>query len=207
MSLGLLLRVPVFVAVTLGLAGGAHIVAGGAPPSVGRLALLGVPVALVWWLLARAEQSLKRLAATLWTMQAVLHVALAGGGCRMSAAGSGPLPGHGGIHAAAEPITTSCTGLVHAGSGMVHHPGSGLSPVWMLLAHALAGLLAAAWLRRGEAAAWRAVRRLLPSLPAAARLPLVPARPDHALPTVPASPPAVFVLLCDPRRGPPLPVG
>jgi hypothetical protein len=79
----------------------------------------------------------------------------------------------------------------------------------MWLAHALAGLAVAAWLRGGEAVVWRAVRRLLPSLPEPAGVPGVPGAVTArrwVCATVADMHAGVLNLLADPRRGPPVPV-
>jgi hypothetical protein len=80
----------------------------------------------------------------------------------------------------------------------------------MLLAHLLAAGVAAWWLRRGEAAAWAALRTVRPALRVtvpAAVVPAVGQRPR-------VGPRAAVSVLCDqvlaaaahPRRGPPLAV-
>lgn len=83
------------------------------------------------------------------------------------------------------------------------HPGHTGNPLGMALAHAAAVAVVAWWLRRGEAATWRALRRVLP----------VRREPVPWLPTLPArSAPLVAVpVACHgrvavrdlPRRGPP----
>jgi len=87
-----------------------------------------------------------------------------------------------------------------------HHPvaGSRGGP-GMLAGHAAAVAVLAWWLRRGEAAAWRAARRRLrPLLRPPAPAPVACA-PSRGLPAVaPGLPRAVVVALrADPRRGPP----
>lgn len=226
-ALALALRVPAFTAVTLGLGVGAHLLAGGAPPTSGGLVVVGTFVAMGWWAVARGEQSLARLTVTLWAMQAVLHVVTAGGGCRASTASvpgtllgqpltpgglgatatdlGAALPGHGAGHAGgAAQVVVSCAGMSHAG---MSHAGTGMPSAWMWVMHAVAGLLVAVWLRRGEAVLWRAVRRLLPSLPVVASSPLVCRRTVRVAAAVAGMHVALLVLLGDPRRGPPLPIG
>jgi hypothetical protein len=88
----------------------------------------------------------------------------------------------------------------HAG----HHAGSALSSFTTVLAHTAAVLLITWWLRRGEAATWRALRRVLPAWrvrpPVLATVPtgrLLPAR-------APLPFPAQLVVPGLPgRRGPP----
>lgn len=88
-----------------------------------------------------------------------------------------------------------------ASSGSHDH----VSSPGMLGAHAAAAVLVAAWLARGEALVWAAVRRVLPRLSPAPVAVAVGVRP-----TCPAVDPAAPVRwLLDragaPRRGPPLP--
>jgi hypothetical protein len=98
--------------------------------------------------------------------------------------------------------------LLDAGGGPVHPSGGGHEHTltWPMVAgHVLAAALVAGWLTRGEAAAWAAVRRVLP------RLPLAPATPAVRAP-LPRPVPAPRTCTArslrspgDPRRGPPAP--
>ena len=104
-----------------------------------------------------------------------------------------------GIHIALADGTGAHAGMSHAAAGPA------LPQPAMLLAHVLAALGVCWWLRRGEAAAWRAVRRLLPALPdapaaaAPASVRLRPATPPVLRPAVDRSVAALR------RRGPPVP--
>jgi hypothetical protein len=212
-ALGVAVRIPVFTVVTLGLGFGAHVLADGAVPSVGRLVVLAVGVAWSWGMVARREQSLARLTALLWALQAVMHVAMMSGRCGSAAGPSGaagvagststagmampmPMHGHG---AGGGQVVASCAAMAHA--GMTWPSG------WMWLSHAVAGLLVAVWLRRGEVAAWRAVRRFLPRLPAVSRVLPVCRRSGCVFRPVAELHASVLVLVGDPRRGPPLLIG
>lgn len=85
-----------------------------------------------------------------------------------------------------------------------HHAHGG-GPPGMLLTHTVAALAVAGWLRRGEAAAWRALRRVLPRLLRRIAAPVlaVPGRtrPGHRAPALRR--PQSALLIGDPRRGPP----
>lgn len=110
---------------------------------------------------------------------------------------------------------TLTTGAVQAGlhvalsgapaghSGAAHGAVPLLPAPTMLLAHVLAALAVCWWLRRGEAAVWRAVRRLLPALPGVADV-VVP-QPFLPRPVTPATlrSPLDRALGALHRRGPP----
>jgi hypothetical protein len=202
-AVSLALRIPVFTVVTLGLGLGAHVMAGGSPPTGGALATLAVLVGLAWRVVAAREQSLVRLTLTLWAMQAGLHVAMAEGGCGVAGGAvtgmSHPEAGH---LLASSQVLLSCSGMP---PGMAHG-ATGAPWAGMWVTHAVAGLLVALWLRRGEARVWRAVRRLLPRLREAFRAARVSlARRGPAWVSVPVADlhAPVLVALGDPRRGPP----
>ena len=112
-------------------------------------------------------------------------------------------------------VAASQAGLHLAFAGHHHHAGSGAPPgagwdLAMLAAHALAGLLLAVWLRRGEAMLWAAARRLAdtvlrvpvaaPTPPPTTRLPVAPTGGPVGVPT------PALLLRAHPRRGPPAPV-
>lgn len=111
-------------------------------------------------------------------------------------------------------VAAGQAGLHLAFAGHHHHVGSGAAPgaggdLAMLAAHALAGLLLAVWLRRGEAMLWATARRLAGSV---LRVPVVaPTPPATRLPAVPTGGPVgvptpALLLRAHPRRGPPAPV-
>ncbi|MEV4255713.1 hypothetical protein AB0J52_21365 [Spirillospora sp. NPDC049652] len=90
--------------------------------------------------------------------------------------------------------------FVQVSDGTVHHgrphTGHAHGDAVMTLAHTLAALVAAWWLRRGEAAAWSLARRI-----AAAANPPRPLLPDVRVPARPDARPAARVL---PARTAPL---
>lgn len=92
---------------------------------------------------------------------------------------------------------------VPSDSALQHHDGAG--GVRMLGGHALAGLLVALWLRRGEALAWRAASRL-GGLLGVPRSPVGLVLPRACAQVEPGSQPArcPWWSTADPRRGPPL---
>lgn len=228
-DVGMALRVPAFVIVTLALGLGAHITAGGGPPSPGSAVVIGVLLTIAGRLFALREQSLPRLITMVWAVQAGIHfVTMAGH--QHSGTHLDPLRlGHHHLHlpptappvpqvppipfvrpfapqwtvltAASDPGGSSAAGTVVAA---MDHSNSTL----MLTLHAAAGLVVAAWLRRGEAVAFAAASRLLPRL-FLRRFRLV-VRPV-ILRTLPVctAPRRLsgqrFICLAAPRRGPPLP--
>ncbi|MGE5765488.1 MAG: hypothetical protein ACM3ZF_16975 [Mycobacterium leprae] len=183
---GLALRVPLFTAVTTGLGVGAHLLGGGQPPAWGTLALVLVAVALGWRVTTRAEQSLPRLLARVLGVQAAIHLVLSAPTSAAPASAAPPLAAD--VH--------DCAGAVST----VGHP----SPL-MWLAHGLAAVAVAVWLRRGEAALWRAVRRVVASLAGRPGEPLVVTRaPSTRVDAAGDARPDPILLLLGLRwRGPP----
>jgi hypothetical protein len=214
-DMGMALRIPAFVVVTLALGLGAHLTAGGGPPTPGSALMIGVMLAIAGRLFALREQSLPRLAAMVWAVQAGIHFVLMAS------------HGHGGTHLImarmgghhlhlAPPVSAADvaapTGLVASGlpgqtavAGAASAAG-GDNPLLMFTLHALAGLAVAAWLRRGETAVFRAACRILPRL--LPRRTGLPVRPSTTR-TVPinTAPRQLqgqrFIRLAAPRRGPP----
>lgn len=88
-----------------------------------------------------------------------------------------------------------------AGAGSHAHVSSPL----MLGAHAAAALLVSAWIARGEALVWAAVRRVLPRLTSAPPIVVVGVRIgwSHGEPAAPVR--WLLDRAGDPRRGPPVP--
>jgi hypothetical protein len=85
----------------------------------------------------------------------------------------------------------------HAG----HHTGS---PLDLLVAHGVAVLVVAWWLRQGEAATWRALRRVFPSRCRSGPAEVVlPVRGLALLPAPAAFPASALVPGLPGRRGPP----
>lgn len=179
---GLALRVPAFAAVTVALGIAGHVAAGGALPDLGPIVLLLIAVAVGWRVVARTEQSLPRLLTGVLAVQGGVHLVLADAHDHHAAA----MPDMAGAHA---------TGLA----------ADAVPGIAMWAGHALAAVGVAWWLRRGEAATWRAVRRVLPRLLVWA-VPAVRGVPARVRPA--SSPGAVRAVrlrpfVAEPRRGPP----
>ncbi|MFJ9893067.1 hypothetical protein ACIQPR_07005 [Streptomyces sp. NPDC091280] len=188
------LRAAVFAAVCVLLAAAGHGLATGATPPLwadgaGFLAVFGMG-----WLLGGRERSLSGIGAAMLATQAGLHVGfgLARPRAAMAMAGMSTLPGH---------------------SMAAMRPTQAMTP-HAVAAHVVAALVAAWWLRRGEAALWSLLRwavALVPGLAAwwrdaPAPLPARTAgRPGR---TAADAAPARQLLLrhAVSRRGPPVPV-
>lgn len=162
------LRVPLSTVVTTGLGILAHLAGGGRPPGAAALVVLLTLITLLWKVMARVEQSLLRLLGGVVWVQVGIHFTLSQGhvtsttatdGCAESAGAPG-LPPHG-----------TATSAVTSAAGDAMHSGG-----WMWLAHGVAALGVAYWLRRGEAACWRALRRVVMRLLPAVRAVGIPHR-------------------------------
>lgn len=163
---------------------GAHLVGGGAPPSPGAAAL--IIAALLWSGLILTQWRLGRtaLAISLGLSQVLLHSVLTVSEGPASCAAVGDHHN----------IALACAG----GAPMPHE-----TPVAMFAAHALAALLLALILARGEDALWFVAGLLCPSLPTSptlrvlAPLTLAPSQGGERTP-------AITVLGGVGRRGPPI---
>jgi len=165
-------RAAAFGVATLALASGAHVVAGGALPSVMVLAVLALPLTMSAVILTGRRCGPLLLLGSLAAAQVLLHEAL----MRLSFHDSGEML------AAAAGAQPGATGFV-AGS-MSGHSGSAMEAAvggvalagadgWsasMMAVHALATVVTALLLARGEQALWQLVARLLPRLPCIPRL-------------------------------------
>jgi hypothetical protein len=211
-DVGMALRVPAFVIVTLALSLGAHIAAGGGVPSPGSALLIGVLLGIAGQLFALREHSLPRLVTLVWSVQAGVHFVLMAShqhaGAHVIAVRLGAhhlhlAPPVGTIPPARNVPVTELAGQTATRVASATEFGG---PLLMLTLHAIAGLAVAAWLRRGEAAAFRAARRILPRL--LAHRTALPVRPStlRSLPVCTAPSRAkgeLFIRLATPRRGPP----
>ncbi|HET9657472.1 MAG TPA: hypothetical protein VFP72_19125 [Kineosporiaceae bacterium] len=215
-DVGMAVRVPAFVVVTVALGLGAHAAAGGGPPSLSSALLIALLVGIAGRQFALREQSLLRLAALVWSVQAGIHFVLLSG--HRHGAGSHVLAVRLGVHQLHVPT------VLPAQAVLVPPPVEGLpadlagqaapavvsaaefgSSLLMLALHALAGLVVAAWLRRGEAVVFRAARRILPRLlpcrPVPVRRSAQPTLPVCTAPCLPHG--RRLIRLTTPRRGPP----
>jgi hypothetical protein len=198
---GVALRVPAFVFVTSALSLGAHAAAGGGPPSPRVTILIGVLLGIAGRLFALRERSLPRLSYFRGLPSGVHHPCLARPAGSPSSSNPLALPSSD-LTAAANPASQA-TRAVTVTTG--HHG----TPRRMLFLHAVVRLMVAAWLRRSEAAAFCAARRISPRL--LPRLTILPIRAQR-IPTLAVCPtvrrPATRQYICraTPRRGPPSPV-
>ncbi|MEU2263776.1 hypothetical protein ABZ557_26700 [Streptomyces sp. NPDC019645] len=158
-------RVAMFSLVCVLLAATGHSLAGGHRPPLALLALGGTAVAVTAGRLAGRERTLGQIAGAITVAQGALHLLFALGG---SAHPRGSSSVHhdpalraahttyGGQHGTAAVTGAAETGAEPAGMALA---ATHLSPL-MLLAHLVAGLGAAWWLRQGEAVVWRLCRLL-----------------------------------------------
>jgi hypothetical protein len=181
------LRASVFalVCVLLGAAGHA-LASGGLPPLVGVVTGVPLVIVLTGWFTAR-QRSFRMIAGTVTGAQLGLHA----------------------VFDYTAGIPARAHEQAHHLAAAAAHPAESITPA-MVAAHLAAGLLAACWLRRGEAALWAHASAM-----AEAALPLF-AFPDAdplVLPAAAPTPPAPVPALARPRdaqlrhsvvrRGPP----
>lgn len=193
---GRAVRTAVFAAVTLGLAVVAHRVAGGGREPAGfPVAFAGLLV--LGWVLSRRERSGRVIALAVVTSQLALHLSFVLPGLlqlRRTGGAGGPADAqlsallfchhHGSapissaqLHQAAAGLDLSAYGSAPAGPSPTSFV---VRAALMLLLHLVAAVVVAAWLRRGERAAWRhwvTVLRCGRSV-----LPVVPVRPHRVAP-------------------------
>jgi hypothetical protein len=157
------LRATVFAVVCVVLGAAGHALAAGAlPPVVGLITGVPLVVLLTGWLV-RAQRSLPVIAAAVTGSQLGLHSLF--------------------DYAAANPVADA-----HAAHLAAHHAGhaaAGSMTAGMACAHLVAGLFAAWWLRRGEAAVFAFC-----AATAAAALPLLHLLTSGDPIVLPAAPPA-----------------
>ncbi|MFG2993914.1 hypothetical protein ACGFZK_32260 [Streptomyces sp. NPDC048257] len=138
-------------------------------PLFGLLGAFGVTSGLAWLAAGRRRGPVGITAAVL-AVQGVLHLVFSGSAVAKPLAAAAPMHGHHHLPAAdAGAMTAEAPGMADlagmAGmAGMAGHGGAG-----MIAAHALAGLLCAAWLVHGEAAVFRLARVLATAALHAAR--------------------------------------
>jgi hypothetical protein len=192
-----------FAIATFALSVGAHVLAGGAPPSLtASLVLVG---STVWGSLFLTGRRLgaRSIVAAMGLTQVLLHEALMMSAPMMSAPmKSGPVggcvgPDHSGAHvhalsSAARSICTAMPSLPHA---------HGI-PLGMSLAHAVAAIALGLVLARGESAIWFLAALVWPSRPVAVSVPVRMPR-AWSLPNVPAVRRRSYRMAPISRRGPP----
>ncbi|MFF9053453.1 hypothetical protein ACF09Z_20180 [Streptomyces erythrochromogenes] len=154
-------RAAIFAAmcVVLGAAGHSYM-SGMDVPLPGLLGAFAVTAVLAW-LLAGRRRGPGGITAAVLAVQGVLHLVFSGSQAAGSASGPAAMRGHHHVpaaEAATEAVGTADRADMAALADMVgtaSHGGAG-----MIAAHALAGLVCAAWLARGEAAVFRLARVL-----------------------------------------------
>ena len=158
------MRAAAFGVVTLVLASGAHISAGGALPSITVLSLLAVPLMLAAGALASRRCGPVLLVGSLSAGQVLIHESLM---VLTAHSAVDMFPAEPGAHHAAQALVAG-QGSVHSAAAMggAAVAGADGSSVTMKAAHVLATLVTALLLARGEQALWRLATRLLPALPA-----------------------------------------
>jgi hypothetical protein len=158
-----LARAAAFGVVTLALASGAHVAAGGALPSMMVLALLAVPLMMAALVLTSRRCGPVLLLGSLTAAQVLAHEVL------MALTSHVPVamfPAELGAHHGAQALVSgqmsahSASALEGAAVGV-----AGGWSVTMQVAHVLATLVTALLLARGEQALWQLAARLLPALP------------------------------------------
>ncbi|MGW1071709.1 hypothetical protein [Streptomyces sp. NPDC002537] len=172
-------RAALFAALCVLLSAGSHVLLSGAPLPVTTVAATSAAVFALAYALAGRERRFAHIAALLVPLELAADAVFTVGQRTCYGADGHPVPGA---------LAALCGGGGLDGPfGPLTDPGTAC---WLLLAaHLTVGLLAAAWLRRGEAA----FVRLLAAAAAAALRPLPPAaappavRPDSA-PVRPARP-------------------
>lgn len=200
-----LLRAAVFAALCVTLSATSHVLLSRAPLPAAVLVPAAAGVFAVAYLLAGRERGFWQIAGLLVPVELAVDFLFTKGQDTCYGASGGPLAGS----------WRSVSGLVCGDStaAVVELPGGPVSP-WLLLgAHTLVGLLAAWWLRRGEAASYRLLRTVTAYAAAPLRLVLavVRAAPEFPSParrdrTEAPSPAARHVQHSVVRRGPPCPV-
>lgn len=196
-----LARAAAFGVVTLALASGAHVAAGGALPSMMVLALLVVPLMMAALVLTSRRCGPVLLLGSLAAAQVLVHESLMALTSHVSV---DMFPAELGAHHGAQALVSGQVSA-HSASAMGGQAiaGAGGWPVTTQVAHLLATLATALLLARGEQALWRLAARLLPTLPCIPRLALCCPRLSAVLPSVPAMRPSV-VSGGSGLRGPPV---
>jgi hypothetical protein len=163
-------RAAAFGVATLMLATGAHILAGGALPSLMVLAGRALPLTMAAVILTSRRCGPLLLLGSLAAAQVLLHESLMAFAAPADLAPAG-LGAHHGAHALLSgPISAHSTSAMDSVIGGVPIPGAGGWSVTMTATHVVATVVTALVLARGEQALWQLVSRLLPALPCIPRL-------------------------------------
>ncbi|MFI7100406.1 hypothetical protein ACIBK8_13710 [Streptomyces sp. NPDC050161] len=203
-------RAALFTALCVTLSAASHVLLSRMPLPLTTVAVLSAAVFALAYALAGQERSYGRIAALLVPLELAADASFSIG--QHTCYGSGPVTG---------PLRSLGVNLLCGGGDVgtplaqlpEHGPRDASAAAWLLLlgAHLLIGLLAAAWLRRGEAALAQLLGAVAgfafrPLLIAAAMVARVSATDRPAAPRAADGPPARAVPLlvhCVVRRGPP----
>jgi hypothetical protein len=211
------LRAALFTALCVTLSSASHVLLSRVPLPLSTVAVLSVAVFTLAYALAGRERGFWGIAALLVPLELAADTVFTTGqdACYGQSGGpvTGPLRSMGvDLLCGSGDVGTPLAGITHPGGGTPLSAAVSSATPWLLLtAHVAIGLLASAWLRRGEAA----FRRLLGALAGFAFRPLLlavavvtaalrPRRPA-VLPMRPARPAPALPLLVHSvvRRGPP----
>lgn len=201
------LRAALFAAVCVVLAAAAHALSMGVTPGFRAMAMGFSVVAAPAFLAGSREQSLRGICAAMALVQVGLHLLFDATATATAAspgmASMADMPGMPGMDGSG--------GMVSGGMVMAQHQAMSGRAV---AAHALAALLAAWWLHRGEAALWTLLRHAAALAPALVRWlrtrtgpPVGPAAAvgAHGWRPAPALRPQLLLRHAVNRRGPPVP--
>jgi len=192
-------RAALVATLVLALGAAAHAAAGGHLPDPLVLAALAAFTLAGTLVAARARFTVPRLVGVLGAAQAGLHVALdtlghAAAACVPAGAATAGHGGHG---------TVVCTGSAAVPDAAASVAGTGGAGAWMVVAHAVATLVLAVVLARGERALERLLAWLTPRVLAPTAVAAGPARPARVLPTAELPRLAARHPGTAPTRGPP----
>ncbi|MFF7727951.1 hypothetical protein [Streptomyces sp. NPDC008001] len=151
------LRAALFSALCVTLSAGSHVLLSGTGLPLTTVALTAAAVFALAYALAGGERGFGRIAALFVPLELASDTLFS----------TGQTACYGGGHAVPGALTALCGGSA-VGGPAAPAPGPGTAPWLLLAAHVAVGLLAAAWLRRGE----QALVRMLCAAAAAAFRPL-----------------------------------
>lgn len=173
-----LLRTVAVAATVLGLAAGAHLLAGGSLPVPPIMAALLALHILVSTAATRFRLNLPAMTALLAGSQMVLHQAFESlsHGARLAAGGGGEALSHHGMSAEAHAAALLAQTTAAPGLETMGHAGA--MGGWMLMAHAASTMAAAALLAYGENALWALANWLRPLYRGAAVALSLPVDPE-----------------------------
>ncbi|GAB2608089.1 hypothetical protein GCM10027168_46370 [Streptomyces capparidis] len=198
------LRAALFTALCVTLAASAHVLLSRSPLPLATLAVVAAGVFGAAFALAGRERRLAHIAALLVPLELAVDWVFTRSQDTCYGTSGGPVPG------SLRSVGALCGDGSSVGT-VIELPG-GMVPAWLLLlAHVAVGLIAAWWLRQGEAAAFRLLRalaavavaplRLVLSVPVTAPVPFPARRRRDERP----SPTEAAVRRYVARRGPPCP--